>query len=63
MILSGPTFSSAFLGFHFLARATSIPPAGGNKISCNFNGLFRYAGWGEIIRFDHFVEKGNRAFQ
>jgi hypothetical protein len=62
MILSDPTFSSTFLGFHFRATATFVPPAGENKISCNFNGLFRYAGLGEIIRFDDFVEMEKEFF-
>jgi hypothetical protein len=62
MILSDPTFSSTFLGFHFLATATSVPPAGENKIPCDFNDLFRYAGLEEIIRFDDFVEMGKKFF-
>jgi hypothetical protein len=62
MFLGGPTFSSTFLGFRFIARATSIPPAGGNKIPCNFNHLLGYTELGEIIRFDDFVEKEAELF-
>jgi hypothetical protein len=58
MFLGGPTFSSALLGFHFLAVATSVPTAGGNEIPCNFKGLFRNAELGGIIRFDDYVEMG-----
>jgi len=62
MALKSQTFSYTFLGVHILVAATSVPPVGGSKIPCNFNRLFKYAGSGEITRFDHFVEMGMKFF-
>jgi hypothetical protein len=56
MFLNGPAFLYTFLGIYILLIATSVPPAGRNKILCNFNRLLSQNGLGEIIGFDDFVE-------